>query len=954
MPYGVKHNHVTLIADDPDRDVSASEWNDVHAIDTLIALPPQTTPPTSPPDGAIWYDDTNDLFMFQINGKSVPYTPLSDGDKGDVVVTSAGTVWLVDGHAVTNAKLSVMPAATLKGNKLATVADAGDLTVSEVKALLNYTYSDIGGAPPLYSFPGLTGDVVTPAGGYVTTIQPQAVQSAMIADNAVTTTQLANNAVATANIKNNNVTNAKIATMPVGTLKGNNTGTASGPYDITVADVKTMLAITYADIGGTPPASSFPGLTGDVTSPAGSYVTTIGPSVILTGMIAAKQVLNTKLAAMPVNTIKGNNTGAAASPSDLTGTQVTALLDTFGALKGLVPASPGGSTYLRADGTWATPAGGGGGASVTIGDTPPASPTVGSIWWESDSGNPYIYYQDANSSQWVLFAPNNAGGGGAGVTDGDKGDVIVSGTGASWLLDYTAVNATIAPPFASLTGKPTTVAGYGITDAVTLTGSQTLTNKSIAATQLTGTLQAAQEPAHTGDVTNTAGSLALTIAPNAVTAIKIMSGAVDNTKLALMAGKTLKGNATASTGATFDLTSAQVTAMLNLFGTLQGLVPASPGDTVNFLRADGTWAAPPAGTGGGGLTDGDKGDVIVSGTGTVLSLDYTAVNPVVAPPFANLTGKPTTAAGYGITDAVTLTGAQTITGTKAFDVPIYPAAQPSDISAAPAGYMGLFARKFAEMVVPVSRGPSGIGQPMQSALWSSRVHGMFAINNSAAFSFIGTGAPTYSGSATARAATLTNAYLRQTRQAIVGNAAGGSVCGMRSAAINATTGDGAGNGGFFFHCRFGCSDASLLTGLGREFVGVGPVLALADVDPGTLVNVIGVGCNAGENNLSIFYGGTTPQTPIPLGANFPSNNRSTDMYDLWLYSPADTTGVVNYRVERVGDPPANAVSGTLTGGAAVLPAATVGLGIPFIYRSNGIGSTAPSLDICEVYWHTER
>ncbi len=47
---------------------------------------------------------------------------------------------------------------------------------------------------------------------------------------------------------------------------------------------------------------------------------------------------------------------------------------------------------------------------------------------------------------------------------------------------------------------------------VTLTGSQTLTNKSIAATQLTGTLAAAQFPTLTGDVTTVAGALAATLA----------------------------------------------------------------------------------------------------------------------------------------------------------------------------------------------------------------------------------------------------------------------------------------------------------------------------------------------------------------------------------------------------------------------------------------------------------
>jgi hypothetical protein len=43
-------------------------------------------------------------------------------------------------------------------------------------------------------------------------------------------------------------------------------------------------------------------------------------------------------------------------------------------------------------------------------------------------------------------------------------------------------------------------------------------------------------------------------------------------------------------------TAAQATAALNLFSsTLQGLVSASGGGTTNFLRADGTWAAPSAG-----------------------------------------------------------------------------------------------------------------------------------------------------------------------------------------------------------------------------------------------------------------------------------------------------------------------------------------------------------------------
>lgn len=90
----------------------------------------------------------------------------------------------------------------------------------------------------------------------------------------------------------------------------------------------------------------------------------------------------------------------------------------------------------------------------------------------------------------------------------------------------------------------------------------------------------------TGDVTGSGtASFAATIAAAAVT----------NAKLANMAAHTYKGNNTGSTAAPIDVTSTQLTADLNVFSSsLQGLVPSSGGGTTNFLRADGTFAAPPA------------------------------------------------------------------------------------------------------------------------------------------------------------------------------------------------------------------------------------------------------------------------------------------------------------------------------------------------------------------------
>jgi hypothetical protein len=38
---------------------------------------------------------------------------------------------------------------------------------------------------------------------------------------------------------------------------------------------------------------------------------------------------------------------------------------------------------------------------MAIGDSPPASPVVGQTWWQSSSGNSFVYYDDGNSLQWV-------------------------------------------------------------------------------------------------------------------------------------------------------------------------------------------------------------------------------------------------------------------------------------------------------------------------------------------------------------------------------------------------------------------------------------------------------------------------------------------------------------------------------------------------------------------------
>lgn len=87
-------------------------------------------------------------------------------------------------------------------------------------------------------------------------------------------------------------------------------------------------------------------------------------------------VANSELATMLDQRIKGNVSGSTATPSDLTPTQVTALLNAMvgdsgsGGTKGLVPAPGAGDfaagRYLDASGGWSVPAGGGGGGMTDV------------------------------------------------------------------------------------------------------------------------------------------------------------------------------------------------------------------------------------------------------------------------------------------------------------------------------------------------------------------------------------------------------------------------------------------------------------------------------------------------------------------------------------------------------------------------------------------------------------
>jgi hypothetical protein len=211
---------------------------------------------------------------------------------------------------------------------------------------------------------------------------------------------------------------------------------------------------------------------------------------------------------------------------------------------------------------------------------------------------------------------------------------------------------------------------------------------------------------------------------------------------------------------------------------------------------------------------------------------------------------------------------------------------------------------------------------------------------------------TTAGTATSRVVSFTNLYSRLKKFGLVSASTAGSLVVYRLNVPRVTLGGGT-IGGFRMRMIFSCSDAATVASP-IQFVGVSNTTAAPTATqlPSALLNSIGIGNGPSDTNLQLFYGGTTAQTQIDLGANFPANTLGVDAYLLDMYAPIGTA-VVNITVTRLNT--GNIFRYSIPAGTAgvTLPAATMGLTPLMAWRSNNATALSVGLDTSSFEYETE-
>lgn len=268
--------------------------------------------------------------------------------------------------------------------------------------------------------------------------------------------------------------------------------------------------------------------------------------------------------------------------------------------------------------------------------------------------------------------------------------------------------------------------------------------------------------------------------------------------------------------------------------------------------------------------------------------------------------------------------------------------------AAPAaGTVRLFAALRANKAHLSQIGPTGLVSPFQIALWDNAIY-WWSPTNVAAGLWVGTVGAT-AGTFTTSLPTTTNTFttIRRSSYKTVITTTNQQV-GQWSSEKIFFRGNAAGQGGFFFFCRFGIGN---WTAGDRLFVGLtaGTIAALVTVQPNTLLNTCGFLIDAADTAITFASNdgtGTATKTAIAGQPALASNQG----YDAYIFMPPNSS-TIYYRLDNINTG-ANIVDSSVS---ADLPVANTMMSAAAV-MGNAANTPVNSagIDISDIYIETDK